>query len=125
MLGRYLKDRQTLASENPERVIGGIYSEMDELWRELKSSDFWTYEGEEMPDFSEVQIRLESLLDSGHPDELLDIGKELMDRYKEIEEYDEGDIGTQISDCIDVVFRLYPNPLFLHMRKCFTPLSLS
>ncbi|AKB49520.1 hypothetical protein MSBRW_0267 [Methanosarcina barkeri str. Wiesmoor] len=105
MLGRYLKDRQNLASENPEGVIGSIYSEMDELWRELKSSDFWTYEGEEMPDFSEVQVRLESLLDSGHPDELLDIGKELMDRYEEIEEYDEGDIGTQISGCMDVVFR--------------------
>lgn len=105
MLGRYLKDRQTLASENLERVIGGIYSELDELWRELKSSDFWAYEGEEMPDFSKVQVRLESLLDSGHPDELLDIGKELMDRYEEIEEYEEGDIGTQISDCMDVVFR--------------------
>lgn len=106
MLGRYLKERQKLASENPEGVIGGIYSELDVLWRELKSSDLWTYGGEEMPDFSEVQVRLESLLDSGHPDELLDIGKELMDRYKEIEEYDEeGDIGTQISDCMDVVFR--------------------
>lgn len=106
MLGRYLKDRQNLASENPEGVIGGIYSELDEIWRELKSSDFWSYEGEEMPDFSEIQVRLESLLDSGHPDELLDIGKELMGRYKEIEEYDEeGDIGTQISDCMDVVFR--------------------
>lgn len=105
MLGRYLKDRQTLASENQEIVIGGIYSELDEIWRELKSSDFWTYEGEEMPDFSKVQVRLESLLDSGHPEELLDIGKELMDKYKEIEEYDEGDIGTQISDCMDVVFR--------------------
>lgn len=106
MLGRYLKDRQNLTSKNSEEVIGSIYSELDDLWRELKSSDFWTYGGEEMPDFSEVQVRLESLLDSGHPDELLDIGKELMDRYKEIEEYDEeGDIGTQISDCMDVVFR--------------------
>jgi len=106
MLGRYLKDRQSLATKNPERVIGSIYSEMDGLWRELKSSDFWTYEGEEMPDFSKVQVRLESLLDSGHPDEILDIGKELMDRYNEIEEYDEErDIGTQISGCMDVVFR--------------------
>lgn len=106
MLGRYLRDRQSLASENSEGVIGGIYSELDELWRELKSSDFWTYEGEEIPDFSKVQVRMESLLDSGHPDELLDIGKELMDKYKGIEEYDEeGDIGTQISDCMDVVFR--------------------
>ena len=105
-LGKYLRDRQSFSSENLEGVIGGIYSELDELWRKMKSSDFWSYEGEDLPDFSEVQVRMESLLDSGHPDELLDIGKKLMDRYKEIEEYDEeGDIGTQISDCIDVVFR--------------------
>lgn len=106
ILGKYLRDRQSFSSENLEGVIGGIYSELDELWRKMKSSDFWSYEGEDLPDFSEMQVRMESLLDSGHPDELLDIGKELMDRYKEIEEYDEeGDIGTQISDCIDVVFR--------------------
>jgi len=106
MLGIYLTDRQHLSSENPERVIGNIYSELDGLWRELKSFDFWSYESEEVPDFSKLQVRLESLLDSGHPDEILDIGKELMDRYNEIEEYDEErDIGTQISGCMDVVFR--------------------
>ncbi|HEY3361333.1 MAG TPA: SWIM zinc finger domain-containing protein [Methanosarcina sp.] len=122
MLGRYMRDRHSLSSENPEGVIGGIYSELDELWRELKSYDFWTYEGEEMPDFSGVQVRLESLLDSGHPEELLDIGKELMDRYKEIEEYDEeGDIGTQISGCIDVVFRaLSQSSLPAHEKMLYT-----
>ncbi len=68
MLGRYLKDRQKLASENPEGVIGGIYSELDELWREMEGYDFWNYEDEDVPDFSDVQVRLESLLDSGHPE---------------------------------------------------------
>ena len=106
LLGRYLRDRQNLASENPEGVIGGIHSELDELWRERKNYDFWSYEGEDVPDFSGVQVRLESLLDSGHPDELLGIGKELMDRYEEIAGYDEeGEIGTEISSCMDVVFR--------------------
>lgn len=106
MLGRYLRDRQNLASENPERTIGDIYSELEELWKEMEGYDFWTYGGEEMPDFSDIQIRLESLLDSGHPDELLDIGKELMDRYEEIAEYDEeGEIGIRVSRCMDVVFK--------------------
>ncbi|HET8687091.1 MAG TPA: SWIM zinc finger domain-containing protein, partial [Methanosarcina sp.] len=109
MLGRYLRDRQNLASENPEGVIGDIYSELDELRREMKGYDFWSYGGEDMPDFSDVQVRLESLLDSGHPDELLGIGKELMDRYEEIAGYDEeGEIGTEISSCMDVVFRALP-----------------
>jgi len=125
MLGKYLKDRHSLASENPERVIGSIYSELDELQRELKSSDFWSYEGEDLPGFSGVQARLESLLDSGYPDELLDIGKELMDRYKEIEEYDEeGDIGTQISNCMDIVFRALSQSLLPAHEKMLYALEL-
>lgn len=106
MLGRYLRARQNLASENPEEIIVGLYSELDEFWRETGGYNFWSSEGEDVPDFSDVQVRLESLLDSGHPDELLDIGKELMDRYDGIAEYDEeGEIGTKISSCMDVVFR--------------------
>lgn len=122
MLGIYLTDRQNLSSENPEGVIGNIYSELDGLWRELKSFDFWSYESEEVPDFSKLQVRLESLLDSGHPDEILDIGKELMDRYNEIEEYDEErDIGTQISSCMDVVFRaLSQSSLPAHEKMLYT-----
>jgi uncharacterized Zn finger protein len=106
ILDRYLRDRQNLASENPQGVIGSIYSELDKLWREIRDYDFWSYEGKDVPDFSGVQARLESLLDSGYPDKLLDIGKELMDRYEGISEYDEeGKIGTEISSCMDVVFR--------------------
>jgi len=114
LLGRYLKDRQNLASENLAGVIGGIYSEMDELWREIKGHDYWDYEGTDisefsdlnLPDFSDLQTRLESLLDAGHPEELLDIGKELMDKYDGIAEYDEeGEIGVKISGCMDVVFK--------------------
>ncbi len=106
LLGMYLKDRQNLAAENPAGIVGEIYSEMDELWREARDYDYWNYEGEDIPDFSDLQVRLESLLDSGHPEELLDIGKELMDRYDGIAEYDEeGEIGTKISHCMDVVFK--------------------
>lgn len=106
LLGRYLRDRQNLAAENPEGFIGEIYSEMDELLKEERDYDYWSYEGEDMPDFSDLQVRLESLLDSGHLEELLDIGKELMDGYEGIAAYDEeGEIGTKISRCMDVVFR--------------------
>jgi uncharacterized Zn finger protein len=105
-LGLYLRDRQSLAAENPAGVVGEIYSEMDELWREARDYENWNYESEEIPEFSDLQIRLESLLDSGHPEELLEIGKELMDRYDGIAEYDEeGEIGTKISRCMDVVFK--------------------
>ncbi len=124
-LARYLRDRQSLASENPERIIRSIYSELDELWKEMEDYDFWSYEGEDVLDFSNVQVRLESILDSGHPDELLDIGKELMDRYEEIAEYDEeGKIGTEISSCMDVVFRALPQSSLPAHEKMLYALEL-
>ena len=121
LLGRYLRDRQQLASENPEGVFGGLRSRLDELWREMKNYDFWSYEEEDIPDFSGVQVRLESLLDSGHSDELLVIGRELMDKYDEIAEYDEGgEIGTEISSCMDVVFRaLSQSSLSAHEKMLY------
>jgi len=104
LLGRYLRDRQNLAAEDVEEIIGGVYSELDELLEETEYSAYENYEID-VPDFLDVQAGLESLLDSGHPDELLDIGKELMDRYEKIAEYDdEGEIGNKISFCMDVVF---------------------
>ncbi|MGB9940965.1 SWIM zinc finger family protein [Methanosarcina sp.] len=124
-LARYLRDRQSLASENPERIIRSIYSELDKLWKETEDYDFWSSEGEDVPDFSNVQVRLESILDSGHPDELLEIGKELMDRYEEIAEYDEeGKIGTEISSCMDVVFRALPQSSLPAHKKMLYALEL-
>jgi len=103
LLGRYLRDRQSLAAEDVEEIIGEVYSELDELLEETEYTAYENYEID-VPDFLDVQAGLESLLDAGHPDELLDIGKELMDRYEKIAEYDEeGEIGTKISFCMDVV----------------------
>jgi uncharacterized Zn finger protein len=104
LLDRYLKDRQSLATEDMEDIIEGVYSELDELLEETGNLDYASYEID-VPDFLDVQLGLESLLDAGHPEELLDIGKELMDRYEKIAEYDEeGGVGTKISFCMDVVF---------------------
>jgi len=48
-----------------------------------------------------------------------------MDRYKEIEEYDdEGDVGTQISGCMDVVFRALSQSSFSAHEKMLYALEL-
>ena len=104
VLGSYLRDRQDLETENIAGIIGGIYSELDLLREEAQEYDPWNYEGEK-PDFSNVQARMESLLDAGHYDELAEIGKEIMNRYEEIMGYDqEGEIGRGISGCMSIVF---------------------
>lgn len=104
VLGSYLQDRQGLEMENIGGILGSIYSELDVLWEEAQEYDPWGYESTR-PDFSKVQTRMEVLLDSGHYDELISIGKEIMDRYEYIVEYDsEGEIGMEISDCMSIVF---------------------
>lgn len=121
LIERYLRGRKDLASGKSVVIISEVYSEMDELFRAVTDYD-WNYEGEGLPDFSDFQVRLKSLLDSGHPDELLKIGKKLMDRYNEIAAYDEGDeIGTKISYCMDVVFEaLSRSSLPAHEKMLYT-----
>lgn len=121
LIERYLRGRKDLASGKSVVIISEVYSEMDELFRAVTDYD-WNYEGEGLPDFSDFQVRLKSLLDSGHPDELLKIGKKLMDRYNEIAVYDEGDeIGTKISYCMDVVFEaLSRSSLPAHEKMLYT-----
>lgn len=121
ILGRYLRDRQNLAAEDVEEIIEGVYSELDELLEESGHYDYSGYEKSDVPDFLDVQVRLESLLDAGHPDKLLDIGKELMDRYEKIAEYDEeGEIGTKLSFCMDLVFEaLSRSSLLAHEKMLY------
>lgn len=103
-LGSYLRDRQELETENVGGIVRGIYSEMERLWEEAESYDPWGY-GSRIPDFSNVQARMESLLDTGRYDELLNIGKKIMNRVEDIMEYDqEGEIAMEISGCMNIVF---------------------
>ncbi|WP_269851973.1 hypothetical protein [Methanosarcina horonobensis] len=50
LLGRYLRDRQSLAAEDIEGIVGEVYSELDELLEETGNLDYASYEID-MPDF--------------------------------------------------------------------------
>ena len=116
-LGIYLRDRQDLETENVGGIVRGIDSELERLWEEAESYDSWGY-GSGIPDFSNVQARMESLLDTGRYDELLNIGKKIMNRVEDIMEYDqEGEIAMEISGCMNIVFEaLAGSPRLAHER---------
>jgi len=104
VLGSYLRDRQDLEMENIGGILGSIYSELDVLWEEAQEYDPWGYESTP-PNFSNVQTRMKILFDKEHYDELVNIGKEIMNRYEDIVEYDqEGEIAMEISGCMSIVF---------------------
>ena len=69
----------------------------------------WNDEGY-VPDYSRVKDRLESLLSKGHADEVVTLGKELLEAgIRQVEmSHDDGEVGMEISSCLDVVFRALP-----------------
>ncbi len=105
LLSKHLGDTLNLASGDTEGTIGDIYTELEELWEEARNYDYRDYDSP-YPDFSEIRNRLESLLEAGHTEEVVDIGMRIKEGYEEIAPYDEeGDIGMKVGECLEVVIK--------------------
>ena len=105
LLSRNLQDMLNLASGDTEETIGGIYSDLEELWEEARSYDYRDYDSP-FPDFSDIRNSLESLLEAGHADEVADLGMRILEGYEEIAPYDEeGDIGMKVGECMGVIIK--------------------
>jgi uncharacterized Zn finger protein len=104
-----LQDRQNLSKGSVKRVVGAARKEIHELSSSPGWRNHWNKEGY-VPDYSRVKNQLESLLANGHADEVVGLGKELLEtgiRQVEMSD-DEGETGIQISSCLDIVFQALP-----------------
>ena len=104
-----LQDRQNLSKGSVKRVVGAARKEIHELSSRPGWRNHWNNEGY-VPDYSRVKNRLESLLANGHADEVVALGKELLEagiRQVEMSD-DEGETGNEISSCLDIVFQALP-----------------
>jgi uncharacterized Zn finger protein len=104
-----LQDRQDRSKGSVKRVVSAARKEIQELGSEPGWRNHWNHEGY-TPDYSRVKGRLESLLAKGHADEVIVLGKELLEigiRQVEMSD-DEGEAGIEISSCLDFVFLALP-----------------
>jgi uncharacterized Zn finger protein len=104
-----LQDRQSLSKGSVKRIVAAVRKEIQELSSEPGWRNHWDHEGY-TPDYSRVKGRLESLLAKGHADEVVVLGKELLEtgiRQVEMSD-DEGEAGIEISSCLDIVFLALP-----------------
>ncbi len=101
-----LQHRQDLSKGSVQKIVTSIRKEIRQLSSEPAWRNHWNDEGH-IPDYSRVKDRLESLLGNGHPDEVVTLGKELLEAG--IEQvgmsHDEGETGNEISSCLEVVFQ--------------------
>ena len=104
-----LQDRLDLAKGSVKRLVGAVRKEIHNLSSEPAWRNHWNNEGY-VPDYSRVKDRLEFLLSKGHADEVVAIGKELLEAgIRQVEmSHDHGEVGMEISSCMDVVFRALP-----------------
>jgi uncharacterized Zn finger protein len=101
-----LQDQGELSKGHVKRMISSIKKEIRDLSAKPGWRNYWNGEGY-TPDFSRVKERMEGLLARGYADEVVALGKELLEAGKRQVEMsqDEGESGMEISSCLDVVFR--------------------
>ncbi|MHC1743808.1 MAG: SWIM zinc finger domain-containing protein [Syntrophobacteraceae bacterium] len=108
-VGEKLKDLAVLASGEGQTIVKAIREEIGALSAEPGWSRHWSNESY-VPDYSRVRERLEGLLTKGHADDVLALGRELLDKGSEqvgMSE-DEGETADEIASVLDVVFRALP-----------------
>lgn len=101
----FLIDHFQLALGEVEKLVHSTRKEIVRLSAEPGWRNSWSGEGE-TPDYSEVRHRLEMLLSRGHADEVIGLGKKLLEAgTRQVEQSDdEGETQAEIASCMDIVF---------------------
>lgn len=112
MAGRYpevheaLHDRCHLSMGEISTLVNNVRKEIERLSAEPAWVNPWKGEGN-VPDYSEVRDRLVMLLAKGYADEVIGLGKRLLEAGTHQVEMsdDEGETAGEISACMAVVFK--------------------
>jgi uncharacterized Zn finger protein len=100
-----LVDQMRLAKGNAVEMVNAARAEMAGRVDEDRLAEDYLYAGD-LPDYDRVEDRLRELLDAGYPDEVVQLGTEVMRVADEqIAAHDRhGDVAWPIGRCMKVVF---------------------
>ncbi len=100
------RDRIALGEGNVDRLVTEARKEIRRVSSESGWQDTWRGDGH-APDYSRVKHRLERLLELGHPDAVVRLGKELMTLGNEQvgQSNDEGETAEAVGECVPVIFQ--------------------
>lgn len=103
---QHLAERAELQSGDVAKLVASARREIGKVSAEPGWTRHWSDEGH-IPDYSGVRKRLEALLASGHADEVLLLGEEILRRGIEQinSSNDEGETGQEIASCLKVALR--------------------
>jgi uncharacterized Zn finger protein len=109
-VARELAERRQMASGDVKNVSAHLRREIRDLGEEPGWRDYW-HDESYTPDFSGIRKKLEALLEKGHADEVLTIGKELISTGLRLaeESHDEGETAMEVSECMPVLVKALDN----------------
>ena len=102
---REFRERLALQEGDVDRLVAEARVEIKKATAEPGWSNHWNGEGYR-PDYSRVRHRFERLLDLGHADEVVALGREFLRRGLEqvASSHDEGETATDFAEVLGVVF---------------------
>jgi len=101
-----LRDRHHLLKGDAATLVKAVRKEIDKLGAGPEPS--WRGDWDSVdPDYSRIRDRLEMLLEKGYADEVVEIGKRLLEAgNRQVEMVDdEGESVQEIASCLDIVFK--------------------
>ncbi len=101
-----LMDRQQITSGSTKQLVTRLRKDIREAGRQPGWEDDW-YGGASTADYSEIRHKLEALLEAGHAEEVLSLGRELLIAgTRQVEESnDEGETAEEVAACMPVVVK--------------------
>ncbi|MFH0821299.1 MAG: hypothetical protein V2B18_01000, partial [Pseudomonadota bacterium] len=105
-IGRKIEEEEDLKAGHVTEITESIRSEIESVASESAWRNDWS-DWEDAPDYSGVLERLRSLLDSGHADAVVDLGRDLWRLGNEQvgSSDDEGEVASRIAECMSVVLQ--------------------
>ncbi len=99
-----LSDRKQITSGSTKTLVARLRKEIRDIGDEPGWQNYWKNEGY-TPDYSGIRTKLETLVKAGHVDEVLTLGRELVETgTRQVEEsHDEGETEMEVAACMPVI----------------------
>ena len=99
-------DRRQLTSGNTKILVTRLRREIQEVGDEPGWQDYWRGGGY-TPDYSGIRKKLEALLEAGHADDVLTLGRELVSTgIRQVgESHDEGETSMEVAACMPAIVK--------------------
>jgi uncharacterized Zn finger protein len=99
------RERIALSEGDVDRLVTQARRELRDRTAEIGWRNHWEDEGH-TPDYSRLRHRLERLVELGHSNAVVELGREFIERAMDQvgQSHDEGETATAVAECLPVVF---------------------